>query len=318
MTIKIVGDVLERPLGRLPGQFKDKDAVNDLIAIFVEELFELQTVFSDLLTRLDLDIVVDYWLDNIGLILDEARQGDDDETYRQRLKLKVYFNASTGTSEYVIAALKFLTGGSNILLSDTGLANLNAITNGVNLDEATVAEVRSFLPATVFLTLSASFEGATFTTVDVDAGGTSDYTNPDTSIVDYSYYDDPDVGKWWQDYEELSTADITIDTASVGEKFSVFVNRNFCEFFGTTASTTDAAAGLAAIINDVPTLSASNVANVITVTGAAFTLYAISQNTTMNPAWLSTYGGAMVDVIERGFTIQDTNTGITPAEGLAP
>ena len=317
MPIKKIDDPLLRPLSRLASQFRDKDIISDMISIFTEELFELQQVFCDLLTRLDVDTVEEFWLDNIGLILDEAREGDSDEVYRKRLKLKIFFNSSTGTASYVIAALRFLTGGTNILLTDAGLANLNAVTDGANLDNSTIEEVRRLLPATILLNLSSSFDGADFTTVDVDPAGTSDFTNPDNSNVEYSYYPDPNGGKWFQDYEELTTATVTINTAAIGAKHSVFINRNFVEFTSVTASTSDAATGLAALINAVPTITASAAGAVITVTAARFTMYAISQNTTMNPAYLSTYGGVMVDILERGFPEQDTNTGITPEEGLS-
>lgn len=314
-----ITDILERPLSRLPTVFRDKEEIRQLIEIFVEELFELQSVFLDLSTRLDLNSMPAYWLDNIGRVLDESRDGDDDDAYRIRLQMKIFFNSSSGAAEYITEALRFLTGGTNIQLTDAGLANLNAITDGSNLSNDTLDQVRKVLPTTVLLNLSSSFDGVDFVTVDVEPGAPNTFTDPDSLIDQYDYYEDPSGGKWWQDYKELTTADITIDSAVIGAKHSVFLNRNFAEFTSTTASTTDAATGLAARINAIcPGITATPVGAVITVTGAAFTLYAISQNTTMNPAWLSEQGGVMVDILERGFPEQDTFTNIDASEGLAP
>lgn len=318
MTIKLITDELERPLSRLPQQFQDSEVLKDIISIFVEELFELQTVMTDILDTMDIEKAEGYWLDVIGVILDTPRDGATDEEYRVRLNLEVYYNSSTGAAEYITSALRYMTGGESIRLLDTGSANLNATTDGISLDEGTVNELRQMLGASIKLTLKSTLDFDSFTTVDVDAGGTSDYTNPDTSNVDYSYYDDVDAGGWFQDYQELSTADITIDTALVGGKTDVFVNRNYCSFESTTTSTTDAAVGLAAVIDALPDVSATSSTNVVTVTGTAFTLYQLTSNTTMNPAWISDNGGVMVDIVERGYTVQDTNSNVPASEGLAP
>ena len=319
MTINLITDPLERPLGRLPSQFSQSEAVQQLIEILSEELFELQQVFTDLLDQVDIESATGDWLDRLGLILNVIRDGATDEEYRVKLNLKIYFNSSTGASEYVIKALRYMTGGENIQITDTGIATLSAITDGIALDNATVAEVRKLLAATVTLDLKSSLGYDLFTTVDIDESDTAvAYTNPDNATIEYYYFDDPNVGGWWQDYKELATADITIDTALVGGSTSVFINRNFIEFISTTTDTTDAAVGLTALIDAMTEVSATNVANVITVTATKFTLYQLTKNTTMSPAWISDNGGVMADVIERGFVPTDTNTGVLVADGLAP
>ena len=212
-----------------------------------------------------------------------------------------------------------MTGGENIQITDTGIATLSAITDGIALDEATIAEVRKLLAATVTLDLKSSLGYDLFTTVDIDESDTETaYTNPDNATIEYYYFDDPNVGGWWQDYKELATADITVDTALVGGSTSVFINRNFIEFISTTTDTTDAAVGLTALIDAMSEVSATNVANVITVTATKFTLYQLTKNTTIDPPWISDNGGVMADVIERGFVPTDTNTGVLVADGLAP
>ena len=319
MTINLITDPLERPLGRLPSQFSQSEAVQQLIEILSEELFELQQVFTDLLDQVNIESATGDWLDRLGLILNVIRDGATDEEYRVKLNLKIYFNSSTGASEYVIKALRYMTGGENIQITDTGIATLSAITDGIALDNATVAEVRKLLAATVTLDLKSSLGYDLFTTVDIDESDTAvAYTNPDNATIEYYYFDDPNVGGWWQDYKELATADITIDTALVGGSTSVFINRNFIEFISTTTDTTDAAVGLTALIDAMTEVSATNVANVITVTATKFTLYQLTKNTTMSPAWISDNGGVMADVIERGFVPTDTNTGVLVADGLAP
>jgi len=317
MAIEIIEDVLQRPLSRLPMQFRDKEGIEDLLSIFVEELFELQDVFSDINGTLDLDVVEEYWLDRIGIILNESRSGDDDETYRKRLQMKVFFNKSEGTEEFVTEAIKFLTGGENVKLTDAGFANLTAVTDGSNLDQEAVDDLKRLLAATVILTLEATFDGTLFVTVDPDPFGDTDFVNPDSGLIDYSYYDSPDAGKWFQDYEELTTADITIDTAVVGEKHSVMINSNFVENESSAADVDVAALELAALIDALDGVSASSSLDTITVTGTGFTLAAISQNTTMNPAWLSTYGGVLTDVVDRTFDATDTSSGWSAGEGVS-
>ena len=319
MPINLITDPLLRPLGRLPTQFSESDTIKAILTIFSEEILELQEVFTDLLEQIDIETATGDWLDRLGLILNVIRDGATDEEYRVKLNLKIFFNSSTGAAEYVIKALQYMTGGTNIQLTDTGIATLSAITDGLSLDDDTVAEVRKLLAATVTLDLKSTQGYEVFSTVDVDAGGSKDYTNPDNSTVEYKYYDDPNsIDHWWQDYKELATADITIDTAIVGGATAVFINRNFIEFISTTTDTTDAAVGLTALIDAMSEVSATNVANVITVTATKFTLYKLTSNVTTDPIFISGNGGVMLDVIERGFLPVDTNTGVLVADGLAP
>ncbi|MBV1928695.1 MAG: DUF2612 domain-containing protein [Gammaproteobacteria bacterium] len=320
MSVITFKDQVTEGLDKLIDYWADKPNVVNLLKSFLENIQLVEDVYQDLNTNRSITTAVGVQLDNIGTIVGEARQGLEDDPYRRAINLRIGINNSDGTEPVVIPLIKQITNADSVTMTEEFPAGARCVVVGsdLELDNNAIADINTLFAAGVLLTITGSVTGADFTPVDVDALGDNDYTNPDTSIVDYKYYEATPPGKWFQDYEELTTADIQLDTAKIGTKYSVFVNRNSVDFTSPDVDTNNAATELATLINALPDISASAITDTITVTGARFTLYAISQNTTMTPAYLSDSGGVMVDVLVQGDTVTNTNSNLGTDDGLTP
>lgn len=320
MSVTTFKDQLESGLEKLIDYWADKPVVVNLLKSFLENLQLVEDVYQDLNDNRSVTTAIGVQLDNIGTIVGEARQGLDDDAYRRAINLRIGISNSDGTEPVVVPLIKQITNADSVAMTEEFPAGVRCTIIGSDLEFGSneIEDINTLFAAGILLTITGSVTGADFTPVDVDALGDNDYTNPDTSIVDYKYYEATPPGKWFQDYEELTTADIQLGTAKIGTKYSVFVNRNSVDYTSPSADTNDAATQLAILINALPDISASAVTDTITVTGSRFTLYAISQNTTMTPAYLSDSGGVMVDVLVQGDTVTNTNSNLGSDEGLTP
>lgn len=75
---------------------------------------ELENVFFELYLNIWLSTATGQQLDVLGVILDFARQGRDDESYRALLYTKININISSGEPESVISAARLIFGTENI------------------------------------------------------------------------------------------------------------------------------------------------------------------------------------------------------------
>lgn len=111
----------------IPQQFLGKRNIEVLIKAFARQLQELQQVFDDMNTKLDLDVATGQNLDYVGTIVPLTRKeagelaGIDvadpvisDERYRQFLKYKVLKNTSECTYYDLIAGIRYLWDIGNV------------------------------------------------------------------------------------------------------------------------------------------------------------------------------------------------------------
>lgn len=95
-------DVVEVGLGRLIQQFRGKPRLVALLGIYLEEFQELEDARWDVFTKTFIDDGEGIQLDGIGEILQEQRQGIDDEWYRPFLRARVRVLRSTGKVAEII------------------------------------------------------------------------------------------------------------------------------------------------------------------------------------------------------------------------
>lgn len=121
-------------LGLLPGQFAGSAKLRDLVEIFVgadHAVQELEDVLWDLFSRRWLWIATGEQLDGLGDLLDEPRPSDDDEVYRELLKLKVLINVSEGDPERIIDAALAASGASLVHLMEPPPATVLVYAHGL-------------------------------------------------------------------------------------------------------------------------------------------------------------------------------------------
>lgn len=115
------GDAKKRRLE----QYKNTVNVEKILDIYLPLIQELEGVLHDLfLNRLDLNTIVGQQLDEVGFIVDELRQGRDDETYRSFLFIKIGINTSQGEPERVINIFKLLTDSAYVHYLNLGRAEM--------------------------------------------------------------------------------------------------------------------------------------------------------------------------------------------------
>lgn len=304
-------------VARLTSMWSDKPNVVGLLTSFLESIQGIEEVYADILTSLNLDSAVGVQLDTLGLIVGQPRGGRGDGAYREAIKLRIAINNSDGTEPVVTPLVLALTGAEKAEVSESFPASVTYVLSGDDVDVSAdiITDINKIFAATVSLNISTSLTGVDFRTIDRDDTNGSD---PLGLSQGFNYFEDPTPGGYFQDYQELTFAEITVNEQGSGVWYAFLINRNLVEFTTVALNTSATALSLAALINGVEGVTAvTDNANKITVTGDRFTLYKVTENCTMNPSWISDHGGIMIDYNTRSFSEGNTSTGISLEDGLA-
>lgn len=118
-------------LARVLEQDKGQDKFEDLLAlVFAPQIQDLENAIIQILTDTVLDAAIGIQLDNFGTIVDQARNGQNDDDYRQTIRAKTILNNAQGTLEEVIQLIDSLTGGGlSIEIVEDFPAHFDAIIN---------------------------------------------------------------------------------------------------------------------------------------------------------------------------------------------
>jgi len=117
--LKII-DHTVRALNRSTSPFRGKPRHEAFISAVVKQIQELEDALHDMIDARALANAVGKQLDNIGTLVDQARQGYDDDFYRILLYVKIGQNTSQGGGEKLISIYKLLTGASVVHYQDLG------------------------------------------------------------------------------------------------------------------------------------------------------------------------------------------------------
>lgn len=154
MSITQITTHVQDAKNRLFEQFKGVASIEGVIDAFISEVQVLEDTFNDLCNDRAIESAIGLQLDLLGDIVGQARNGDDDETYRLRIKIRIIQNLSEGEPERVIQVYKFLLNASTVFYGELHPASVFLIGAGsIPLgQEALVKEnIERILPATVTL-----------------------------------------------------------------------------------------------------------------------------------------------------------------------
>lgn len=84
--------------------------VYKLFSIIAEEIAEIKVTFDTILSWKNLDVAKGTTLDEIGVLVQEPRNGQDDEQYRIKLRFKIARNKSTADINSIISSLSLILG----------------------------------------------------------------------------------------------------------------------------------------------------------------------------------------------------------------
>lgn len=106
--LRHITDHKERALARLLEQFKDKARLNKLIEILSRPFQELEDVYWQLYVSRRLSDAVGDQLDQLGKIVAQTRDGNDDETYRAYIRVKIRILKSRGRADDLLVIARLL------------------------------------------------------------------------------------------------------------------------------------------------------------------------------------------------------------------
>lgn len=152
MSVTKISTHLDDALARLLYQFRGKPGVEGLIAFQAEQIQEIEDAAFDFTTKIPMQTAVGAVLDRWGVVLDEARLGDNDADFRSRLFFKVSRNISNGTPEELIRFFKELVQAESVQIYEVfpGVVVMTAVNAQNPADPVIVrAQLQQLAPAGV-------------------------------------------------------------------------------------------------------------------------------------------------------------------------
>lgn len=128
---------------RIISQYKGDRGLERMVKSGASQIQDLENKGYDLFSRLSIDSMVGKQLDLIGTIVGQARQGQDDISYRTFLKARIGINTSSGTIENVLSVWKILIPDASLELKENFPAEVSISTDAI-LTEAQKEFLKSF------------------------------------------------------------------------------------------------------------------------------------------------------------------------------
>ena len=125
-------------------QFKDKANLYAMVASYVAQVQEIESVFYDILTARALDTAEGDRLDQWGSVVGQARNGRDDDTYRLWIKGQIRANLSSGTTADLLTIVRLLVpeAAARVTYSEQYPASyLIEIADALGIDVAQLAQI---------------------------------------------------------------------------------------------------------------------------------------------------------------------------------
>lgn len=326
MTTISKRDQVTSGLNRLITQWADKPLVQGLLKSYLQSFEELESTYDQLLKERNLETAIGAQLDVLGLIIGEPRGGKDDNAYRLSLKTRIAINNSDGTDAVVTPLLREMTGSDTVKMTEVFPAGVRYELTGSSslVTSETVETINKIFGATISLEISTSLTGVDFRATDVVSGA----GDPLVYSVDYEYQVDNPQGGFWIDTVGSLGMLVEVVAGDAGDWYAFNLNRNIIGFTALSTNVTDTRDALLLLINSQPGFNASAV-------GGAhinlqelnppneFTAEKITDNLTfddLNVAgtadFRNDHGGIMVDHTSRNYPAQNTNTGVSFADGV--
>jgi Protein of unknown function (DUF2612) len=147
-----IPDHVARAQSLLIEQFKRKERIRALVAVYVAPLQELEDVFSDLYRLRDISSASGAQLDTLGEIVGQPREGRTDTEYRAAIRFRIQLNGSSGQPDTVSEALRFFTSATQVRLIEKFPGAVTLFTDGTTIPSNLQAQMQALVPAAVRVT----------------------------------------------------------------------------------------------------------------------------------------------------------------------
>lgn len=155
-------DQVSKGLDRVITDLSEKDNFIKLLTIFLEESQELEEAVIDLADQKNINTSDGVWLDYIGGIVGEDRQGKDDIAFRSAINTRIGINTSDGTPNNIINLTKAHTSGNSKLINYYPAGFFTVVDGTVGLDAGLFNLVQGIKPAGVEATVVSNLLGENF------------------------------------------------------------------------------------------------------------------------------------------------------------
>lgn len=139
-------DQVSKGLDRLIFEFQEKENIEKLHRLFLNQIQELEDANFSTLEQRGIYEAVGFQLDLIGKIVGLERKGLEDEDYRAALLLKISINTADGTPNRIVELMKDYTGSSDVRLFEGqiawGVVNINPTQNINNTSYRLLQEIK--------------------------------------------------------------------------------------------------------------------------------------------------------------------------------
>lgn len=189
-----ITDYAARARARLLEQYKSRPKFSALVAAFAGRVQDLEVALFDLIDQTSVGTAVGVWLERLGAIVGEPKDGALEALYRRYVRARIRANRSLGTYEDVIAVVTEWYGATfpDLQLTELGRASFHVDLNDPDVDNTHALRLVRLLSSTraagigcqMLWQLDGSskvFTFATSSSLEADAlAGFGDTANPAT------------------------------------------------------------------------------------------------------------------------------------------
>lgn len=146
--IPVNEDLSEIGLNLLLYQFSDKTNITKILEQYLKGLHEVQQDLFTLVDNFNIEDAVGIYLDYLGKLVGERREGDNDDDYRKRIKIRLLINNSKGTPNELLEILSQLTETDNVRIWEHFPVSTLLYTDGNNATVKTLKALKDSSPIT--------------------------------------------------------------------------------------------------------------------------------------------------------------------------
>jgi hypothetical protein len=125
-----ITDHAQQAIERLSGQYREKNTLEGTVSLLARQVQDLEDTVFDILEQRKLAEATGVWLDALGEIADQPRQGFDDDLYRILIYVKIIENLSQGEPAAIISAFRLIMGAGSVQYVNLGGANVMLYADG--------------------------------------------------------------------------------------------------------------------------------------------------------------------------------------------
>ena len=123
-------NIRERAIALLSGQFDRSENLQAVIRISAGQMQQIEDATRELVELRSISTGFGQQLDRIGEWVGQPRNGQDDETYRDFLRFRIFINISDGEPEVILTVLRRLTEGTDLEYWENHPAAYQLFTDG--------------------------------------------------------------------------------------------------------------------------------------------------------------------------------------------